>query len=93
MARERMAKLLQYGHFEGRIGHIIINFMIISKSYHQRGAKKDRYLGSLPSDDDLDLTVRSAILRYRFKKISHQNSMCRSRERSENDMQSYIFVL
>ena len=73
MARERMAKLMKCGHDQGHTGHIIINFMIISKSYHQRGAKKDRYLGSLPSDDDLDLTVRSAMLRYRFKKLSHQN--------------------
>ena len=32
MARGRMAKLLKYGHFEGRIGHIIVNFMII-KNY------------------------------------------------------------
>ena len=29
MARERMANLLKYGYFEGRVGHIIINFMII----------------------------------------------------------------
>ena len=29
MARERMAKLLKYRHFEDRTGHIIISFMII----------------------------------------------------------------
>ena len=29
MARERMAKLLKYGHFEGSIGHIFINIDII----------------------------------------------------------------
>ena len=27
MARERMAKLIKYDHFEGRIGHIIIYFI------------------------------------------------------------------
>ena len=59
MARERMVK---YGHFEGRIGHIIINFMIITKSHHQRKAKDHRFLGSWPSDGDLELTVKSAML-------------------------------
>ena len=29
MARERMAKLLKYNHFEGYTGHSFINFDII----------------------------------------------------------------
>ena len=68
MARERMAKLLQYGHCGGRIGHIIINFMIISKCQHQRGAKEHRFLNSWPSDEDLAYTMRSATSNYRRKK-------------------------
>ena len=62
MARERMAKLLKYGHFEDHICHLIINFMIISKSQHQRGTQIHRYLGSWPSDEDLAYTIRSATL-------------------------------
>ena len=62
MARERMAKLMKYGHFESHTGHIIINFMIITKSHHQREAKDHRFLGSWPSDGDLELTVGSAML-------------------------------
>ena len=35
MARERMAKLLQYGYFEGRIGHIITYIMSSQILHHQ----------------------------------------------------------
>ena len=35
MARERMAKLLNYGHFEGRSGHIITYFMSSQILHHQ----------------------------------------------------------
>ena len=62
MARERMAKLLKYGHFEGHISHLIINFMIISKLQPEKRVQIHRYLGSWPSDEDLELTVRSATL-------------------------------
>ena len=72
MARERMAKLLTYGHFERHTTHKIINFMIISKSHHQRGAKEHRYLGSSPSDNDLAYVMTSAALNY-VGKISHRN--------------------
>ena len=70
MARERMAKLLRYGHFEGRIGHIIINFMIISKYQHQRGTMEHRFLNSSPSDEDFAYTVTSATLRSGEENIS-----------------------
>ena len=63
MARERMAKLLKYGHFERHTGHVIINFMIISKYQHQRGAPIHRYLGSSPADEDLAYTITSAAWR------------------------------
>ena len=61
MARERMAKLLKYGHLEGHTGHVIINFMIMTKSHHQRGAKDHRILGFWPANGDLKLTVGSAM--------------------------------
>ena len=61
MARERMAKLLNYDHFEGHTSHISINFMIISKTHHQREAKDHRYLHVWPSYEDLELIVRSAM--------------------------------
>ena len=35
MARERMAKLIKYDHFEGRIGHIITYFMSSQILHHQ----------------------------------------------------------
>ena len=35
MARERMAKLIKYVHFEGRTGHIIIYFMSSQILHHQ----------------------------------------------------------
>ena len=34
MARERMAKLIKYDHFEGRIGHIITYFMTSQILHH-----------------------------------------------------------
>ena len=60
MARDRVAKMLKDGHFEDHIDHIIINFMIISKSHHQRAAKDHRFLGSWPSDEDLAYIMASA---------------------------------
>ena len=62
MARERMAKLLEYDHFEGHTGHIIINFMIISNFASTKQTYPHRFLSSSPSDEDLELTVRSAML-------------------------------
>ena len=35
MARERMAKLIKYDHFEYRIGHIITYFMSSQILHHQ----------------------------------------------------------
>ena len=35
MARERMAKLIKYDHFEGRIAHIITYFMSSQILHHQ----------------------------------------------------------
>ena len=62
MARERMAKLLNYCHFVAYTGHIFINVDIIKIwGFHKR-AQAYRYLGSSPSDEDLELTVRSAML-------------------------------
>ena len=70
MARERMAKSLKYVHFQSHIGHIIINFMIISKSHHQRGAKEHRFLSSWPSDGNLAYTIRSTGLGMLEKNVS-----------------------
>ena len=61
MARERMPKLLKYDHFEGHTGHIIVNFMII-KNYIIIKWMPDRFLGSSPSDENWELTIRSATL-------------------------------
>ena len=49
---------------------ISINFMCydITKICLQNRIYKYRYLGSSPSDEDLELTVRSATLRYPRKK-------------------------
>ena len=73
MARERMAKLIKYGHFEGHTGHIIINFMIISNFASTRQTYPHRFLRSLPSDEHLELTVRSAMLQSIEKKLPDQN--------------------
>ena len=62
MARERMAKLLKYHHFEGHISHIITYFMISHFLHHHNVTLNARYLGSSPSDEDLEPTVRSATL-------------------------------
>ena len=34
MARERMTQLLDYGHYEGRKGHIYIQFGVIIMPHH-----------------------------------------------------------
>ena len=52
MARERMAKLQKYLHFENHIKQIIINFMIITKLHNHNITLKHRYLGSWPSDEE-----------------------------------------
>ncbi len=60
MARERMAKLLNYGNFEGRTGHIIAYFMTSQILQHHDINLSYRYLGPWPPDEDLAYTMRSA---------------------------------
>ena len=45
-----------------------------------------------PSAGDLAYTIESATSKCTGKKLSKLNWMCRSRERSQNEAQSYKFV-
>ena len=60
MARERMAKLIKYDHFQSHIGHIITYFMISQMLHQHNIILSYRHLGSWPSDEDVAYTVRFA---------------------------------
>ena len=73
MARQRMAKLIKYGHSEAISCHIMTyfkacqNFMLLTELW--RVATSYPW----PSDEDLAYTMTSATLRSIEKKLSHSN--------------------
>ena len=93
MARERMAKLLKYCHFEAISCHIMTYFMKCQKSMLIREVWDMATSYPWPSDDDLTYTMASAASNYTGKKLSEPNWMLESGERSQNDTKSYKFVL
>ena len=72
MARERMAKLLKYGHFKPISCHIITYFMTCQKSMLIRERWRVATSNPWPSDDDLACTMASAASNYTGKNYLSQ---------------------
>ena len=60
MARERMAKLLKYDHFERHWCHMSINFDITNMFILHMSTRPRRFLGSWTSGEDLEQAARFA---------------------------------
>ena len=85
MARERMAKLLKYAHFEAISCHIMTYFMTCQFFMFIRELWRIATSYPWPSDEDLAYNMASATSKCTGKKLSEPNWMLESRERSEND--------
>ena len=70
MARERMAKLAKYGHFEGRSAQIFTHFGVMTIHHHLNINLQYRFLGSWPSDEQTAFTNESATTGSVEKKLS-----------------------
>ena len=72
MARERMAKLIKYAHFEAISCHIMTYSMTCQKSMLIREFSMVATSNLWPSDDDLAYTMASAASNYTGKNYLSQ---------------------
>ena len=91
MARERMAKSLKYDHFEAISCHIITYCMTCQTFIIRRELCGIAISHPQPSDEDLAFEMISAASEY-IGKLSELTWTLESRERRQNDTQSYKFV-
>ena len=73
MARERMAKLLKYAHFEAISCHIMTYFMTCQISMMIREFQTLAISYPWPSNEDLAYTMASATSKCTGKKLSEPN--------------------
>ena len=73
MARERMAKLLKYAHFEAISCHIMTYFMTCQISMLRDELRTVALSTVWPSDEDLAYTMASATSKCTGKKLSKPN--------------------
>ena len=92
MARERMAKLMKYGHFEAISCHINTYFMTCQNFMIRTELWSLARSHPWPSDGDLAYTMASATSKCIGKTLSKLNWMLGTREPSQNDTQCIQFV-
>ena len=73
MARERMAKLIKYGHSDAISCHINTYFMTCQHSMIRRELESLARSHPWPSDEDLGHTMASATSKCIGKKLSEPN--------------------
>ena len=73
MARQRMAKLIKYGHSEAISCHIMTYFMTCQNFMIRRELCRVALSTLQPSDGNLAYTIASAASNYTGKKLSEPN--------------------